>query len=255
MDEQLAVLKFLANEYLVPRFGRRPPYNSFLNSHMNEEWHAQFRNLAECVSTAKFIYANTWREEDSASVLQPAEISKFVDHISTGLDFHNSVARTIGLFLCLDSHYNTIVKVIKPEYFPESEHNILRQLGYENPGEDLSAILFLMKERVQQRKSRPEQTLSEELDSTKVHLRKEAQAANLASKLSDEKSKFTRTPKWFKAAGQIAQGAALSIANLALALDILSLPVSPETKSYGALVSATTGVGQILSGIGDIRGE
>ena len=43
--------------------------------------------------------------------------------------------------------------------------------------------------------------------------------------------------------------------NIGLAFDLLGFPVSAETKTWGSVVSVTTGVGLIMSGVGDLRGE
>ncbi|HEY6250872.1 MAG TPA: hypothetical protein VI685_13005, partial [Candidatus Angelobacter sp.] len=67
--------------------------------------------------------------------------------------------------------------------------------------------------------------------------------------------KLKKSRRWFKGLGQIAQGASLSIANVALAVGILKFPVSPETQTWGAVASVATGVATVLSGIGDLRGE
>jgi hypothetical protein len=61
--------------------------------------------------------------------------------------------------------------------------------------------------------------------------------------------------RWFKALGQIAQGTAISIANVALAIGALKFPVSPETQTWGAMASVATGIGTVLSGVGDLRNE
>jgi hypothetical protein len=62
-------------------------------------------------------------------------------------------------------------------------------------------------------------------------------------------------PRWLKGLGQIAQGLAMSTANVGLSLGILNLPVSPETQTWGSIVSVTAGVGMVISGSGDLRGE
>jgi hypothetical protein len=61
--------------------------------------------------------------------------------------------------------------------------------------------------------------------------------------------------RWFKGVGQIAQGSALSIAHVALAIGVLKLPVSAETQTCGAIASETKGIGTILNGVGDLRNE
>ena len=60
---------------------------------------------------------------------------------------------------------------------------------------------------------------------------------------------------WFKGLGQIGQGAALSIANVALAVGVIQFPVSPETQPWGALASVATGIGTVLTGVGELRNE
>lgn len=64
-----------------------------------------------------------------------------------------------------------------------------------------------------------------------------------------------KSRRWFKGLGQIGRGAALSIGDIALAVGTLHLPVSPETQTWGSLVSATTGIGMIFNGIGELRNE
>lgn len=64
-----------------------------------------------------------------------------------------------------------------------------------------------------------------------------------------------KSRRWFKGVGQIAQGSALSIADVALAIGVLKLPVSAETQSWGALASVAAGFGTLLNGVGDLRHE
>ena len=64
-----------------------------------------------------------------------------------------------------------------------------------------------------------------------------------------------RSRRWFKGFGQIGQGAALSIANVALAIGAIHFPVSPETQTWGALASVATGIGTVFTGVGELRNE
>ena len=72
-------------------------------------------------------------------------------------------------------------------------------------------------------------------------------------KESDDQPRKSR--RWFKGLGQIAQGSALSIANVGLAMGAITIPVATETASWGAIVSSITGVGMVLNGIGEFWGE
>jgi hypothetical protein len=70
-----------------------------------------------------------------------------------------------------------------------------------------------------------------------------------------QQTKKKRSRRWFKGLGHISQGAALSIANVALAIGVIHFPVSPETQTWGALASVATGIGTILNGVGDLLNE
>lgn len=61
--------------------------------------------------------------------------------------------------------------------------------------------------------------------------------------------------RWWKGLGQIAEGAALAVADVGIAVGAFKLPVSPETQTYGLVVSAAAGMGKIMNGLGDLRGE
>ena len=71
----------------------------------------------------------------------------------------------------------------------------------------------------------------------------------------DVKMTPKKTKRWFKGLGQIAQGTALSIANIGLAMGAITIPVAAETAGWGAIVSSITGVGMVLNGYGEFRGE
>jgi hypothetical protein len=61
--------------------------------------------------------------------------------------------------------------------------------------------------------------------------------------------------RWFKGLGKIAQGTALTVANVCLATSVLVLPVEPSSQTWGAIVSSITGVGTTLHGFGELIGE
>ena len=95
---------------------------------------------------------------------------------------------------------------------------------------------------------------------TQIEERLEASAKQFSEFQEAAKKKGDTEPpkksrRWFKGLGQIAQGAALSIADVALAVGALHFPVSPETQTWGAVASVATGVGTIFSGMGDLRSE
>ena len=47
----------------------------------------------------------------------------------------------------------------------------------------------------------------------------------------------------------------MSVADIALAAGALKFDVPDETRTWGTLVSVTAGVGTMMNGAGDLRGE
>ena len=64
-----------------------------------------------------------------------------------------------------------------------------------------------------------------------------------------------RRRKVFKGVGGIAQGALLTAVDVSLLAGWWALPLGPETAKVGSVVSIVTGIGTIMAGVGDLRGE
>ena len=65
----------------------------------------------------------------------------------------------------------------------------------------------------------------------------------------------TKERRWWKGLGQVVQGASIAVADVGMAVGAFKFPVSPETQTYGAVVSVAAGVGTIMNGVGDLWGE
>jgi hypothetical protein len=61
--------------------------------------------------------------------------------------------------------------------------------------------------------------------------------------------------RWFKGIGAIMTGAAMTIGDILLVSGVLDLPVSSETRSWGVIGSCSLGVGTMITGYGELRGE
>jgi hypothetical protein len=153
-----------------------------------------------------------------------------------------------GLLEVYDSFYADIVRGMKVEHMPSQEFEVMRQLGSNNPERDLSAMIHITKSRRMY-----------ELNDLQITFRLKDLEEKLAlqeKKLRDqENNQPKKSRRWFKGLGQIAQGSALSIANIALAMGALAIPVGSETAGWGAIVSSITGVGMVLNGVGEFKGE
>ena len=135
---------------------------------------------------------------------------------------------------------------MKMERMPPQEVDVMRQLGSSEPEAELSALVYIVKSKSKSKYSCNDLKVSRQLESLEQKLEE-------LKKNSDKPPKKSR--RWFKGLGQIAQGSALSIANISLAMGAISIPIAAETAGWGAIVSSITGVGMVLNGVGEFRGE
>jgi hypothetical protein len=132
-------------------------------------------------------------------------------------------------------------------------------MGSPNPDVELRALVLRAKARRERlRQNSRELAVLQQLKHAEKRLTDAQEEFEKCRKVQEEgesEQRVTKSRRWFKSLGQIAQGAALTIADVALAVGALKFPVSPETQTWGAVASVSTGVGTILGGVGDLRNE
>jgi hypothetical protein len=173
---------------------------------------------------------------------------------------YSSFTEEGGFLEAYESHETEILYGLQPDYLPEEDKEILREIGSVNPGVELRGLVYAAKARVRRvERQYREVSIRQELKTCEEELERASKNSQTASEVKEEESGHETAPKksrrWFKGVGQIAQGSALSIANVALAIGVLKLPVSPETQTWGSIASVATGIGTILNGVGDLRIE
>ena len=250
-EEYKQFLKYIFNEYIRPRIQRIDRY--FDHPKMWHHWHYEWRGLKRAIDLINYIIEHCEDTHDIYRTFTLDRLRKAVDEIEDGVRWNNRLAEETGFLDVLDSYYEEIVDGLDAELFPEAEYELMREIGFKDPRSDLRGIIYILQARKKKHLSY-EVSVSQNLKNTVETLSKAREQFKRTDKNHNtEKPKKSR--KWFKGLGQIGQGAALSIGNIALALGALTFPVSTETQTWGALVSATTGVGMIMNGVGELRGE
>ena len=61
--------------------------------------------------------------------------------------------------------------------------------------------------------------------------------------------------RWWNGLSQIVEGAALAVADVALASGMFKIAIPDEAQRGATVISVGAGVGKIMGGIGDLRGE
>lgn len=258
-DEYKSFLKYVFHEFIEKRIHRLGRY--FDHPKMFHEWDWQWRRLRKGLHLMRYIQDVCNDTNDIYETFRRERLAGAIDEIEDGMKWHNRLAEESGFFDAWDSHYEEIVAGLGIDLIPETEFDLLRELGFADPKAELEGIMYVVKKRtVRDQKYRNSWSISFKIKQVEKDLSEakndlKAKKDDDPDNNSNEKRPKKKDRRWFKGIGQIGQGTALSIGDIALAAGALNFPVSPETQTFGALVSATTGVGMILTGIGELRGE
>jgi hypothetical protein len=222
------------------------------------EWYeliGQRQRLRESMDIINFIKYHCDSDDDIYETFRMERLKATVEGVKYGVRWNNQIASEAGFLSAIEDHFAEILEGMAPEYFPPEELEILQEFGSRNPQIELAGIIYLLKARKTYLvSSTKEASVSKQLDRVVERLSKEQEL--FKEEIEVQNREISKRPgrRWFKALGQICQGAALSIANVSSAIVLLPSPVSPAT-TLGAIVSTTSGVGMILTGVGDLRNE
>ncbi len=170
---------------------------------------------------------------------------------------NNELVVDTGIADVIQDYFGEIVDGMSVDHFPKEDFEVLEQAGSSDSRREIIALVYLIKSRKEQliresRQVRFSQTLGEVAQRVE---RIENTFSQEPPKPNQSNKKTAVKRATFKGIGSIAQGALMTMTNITLAAGLWSVPFPPETASLGAVVSATTGIGTILTGIGELRGE
>jgi hypothetical protein len=249
-------LSFLFERYVRPRMARvRHRYRH----HMEDEFSYHFDQAVRSAQVLRFVESYCHDDEDAYRTFTLERLKNAVSETRYSFEFSNRIADEAGFLDACESHAREIADGLAVVHLPDAEKEVLREMGSLNPEVELRSLVYHAKVWIERsdHQSR-DMGLRQQLRYGEEKL-KEADTEFESHLKAKKEEPSVEVPKksrpWFKALGQIGQGAALSIANVALAIGTLKLPVSPETRTWGAMASVATGIGTVLSGIGDLRNE
>lgn len=254
-DEYREFLAILVRRHVQPRL---PRLRRRFHHHMMEEWHYHLDQAERSVRVLRFIEENCDEGDNVYDTITPARVARAISETKYSLDFSNRTLEESGFLDAFEPHMAEILDGLRPEHLPHMDREVIRETGSPDADAELAELVHRARayrtraERISQEVSTRQQ-LSHVAERV-ARIEKEFEEYN--AKSSDEpREPPKKSRRWCKGLGQIGQGAALSIANVALAVGVIQFPVSPETQTWGALASVATGIGTVLSGVGELRNE
>lgn len=240
-------MTYLYNEYVKSQSKRRFRKHFHYMDSGNFDW--EWERLVKVSNLLRYINHHCTDEDEIYRTIQNERIAQLPEELRNGARTNRHMLVESGFLEAIDAYYDEIVKGMKVEHMPPQEIEVMRQLGSSDPEAELSALVYIVKSKSNSKYSCNELKVSQQLESLEQKLEQQIQG------LQELKDVPKKSRRWFKGLGQIAQGSALSIANIGLAMGAISIPVAAETAGWGAIVSSITGVGMVLNGVGEFRGE
>lgn len=253
-NEYEEFIKYIFYEHIDKRLSER-----IRHWHHLEDASYHVHELSRSMRAVRFIKDYARDDDDISRIFAPEMLKRTFDEIRNGAKFNNYLVVDTEIADVIQDYFWEIVDGMTVDYFPREDFEVLQESGSSDPRREVIAIVHLIKSRKEQlvRRNSNDIRFSQRL----------VQVVECVEKIS--KSLPTEPPQLneptakqaavkravFKGIGSIVQGTLLTITNITLAAGLWGVALPPETTSVGAVVSATSGIGMVLTGIGELRGE
>lgn len=247
-------IKYIYHEHIERRLD-----NHTRHWHHFEDISYDINRLAKTMQAVRFIRDYASDDDDINRVFTPAMLKRIFDDAKNGSHTNRRLLVDTEIADIIQNYFGEIVDGMTVDHFPKEDFEVLRQSGSQDPRREITAIVHLIK-------SRKEQLLWRNNDNVRFSHRLvqvteiiERISSSLPEEPSEPNEKQVKKPTVkravFKGLGSIIQGMLMTITDITLATGVWSVPLPPETTSVGAVVSATSGIGMIFTGIGELKGE
>ncbi|MFD5419194.1 hypothetical protein ACFWJT_14340 [Streptomyces sp. NPDC127069] len=253
-DEFDAFLRYLADTYVEPRL---PLTRRMLRHHFEDEVGWTLDQLREAHQALNYIQDAMRRDEDIYETFTLDALAITIGNASRGVHFQNRLAEDAGLMEVMDEYFIDLASGLRADHLPSVEAEILSALGFPRVAAHLPALICAVKIFSQKRTGYlAEVPVSQQLRDLAERLDGALQEHQAAARSEQEEPPIQRRKrKWWTGLGKVVTGSAVSIADIALGAGLIPFEVSAETRSWGALSSTTLGIGQVMEGVGALRGE
>jgi len=253
--EYRRLLEFLYERHVRPH---APRMRDRFSHHMHDELSYHLWQAIRGTRVIRFIETHCDSPEEVRQLFTLEGLRQAHYDVHNAAAFAERIMTDGGFLNAYEAGSVEILRGLRAEYLPAIDKDVLREIGTTDADMELHVLVQNAKGVLQSTgPNSRERSVSQQLK--EVYVRTEDAAKEIDRQVELGKAEKAEPPKksrrWYKGLGQIGQGAALTIANAGLAFGAIHIPVSPETQTWGALVSVVTGIGTILNGVGDLRNE
>lgn len=247
-------VKYVYHEHIERRLDKH-----IKHWHHLEDISYNVNRLSRSMQAIRFIKDYAVDDDDISQVFTPNMLKRIFDDARNGSHTNRRLLVDTGIADIIQDYFVEIVDGMTVDHFPKEDFEVLRQSGSQDPRREITAIVHLVKSRKEQLFWRNNDNVRFSHRLVQVTERIETIYKSLPQEPSEPSEKQEKKPAVkravFKGLGSIVQGTLMTITNITLAAGLWSVPLPAETTSVGAVVSATSGIGMIFTGIGELRGE
>jgi hypothetical protein len=247
-------IKYIYHEHIEKRLDKH-----IKHWHHMEDFGYNITRLSRTMRAVRFIRDYAYDDEHVNRIFTPEMLKGIFDDTNGGLHSNNHLVVDTEIADIIEDYFGEIVDGMTVDHFPQEDFEIMRQSGSADPRREITTIVHLVKSRKEQLLWRNNDNVRFSHRLVQVTQRIETMAESLPQKPRESDEIGFQKPavkrSVFKGLGSIIQGTLMTITNITLATGLWSVPLPTETTSVGAVVSATSGIGMIFTGVGELRGE
>ena len=248
-EEWNELVKSICNQKIKPKL--RNIYRKYHPIELFEEFPFRNRGLYKATRTIKFIDDNFDEEDDLTQVFNKEYLDNTLNNLKWSAEHNNRLVLKTGISDIVEEFWEEIVDGMDISDIPEADFEALREAGSTDPKSEIHVSMVRIKKRkksVHYNSKESSITYSLEKSESIVERKKEV--------LKECNSNNPPTKrKIFKGLGGICRGAILTGVDIGLLAGFWPVPLSPDTTTVGAVASITTGIGDIMIAVGELRGE
>lgn len=247
-EEWREIIKEIYYQSIEPKLRRK--IKKFHPFEICERYPYDIHRLIKALRTIRFIDETFDEEENLAESFTQEFLLKILNDVDSGLSLNNHLVLETGIVDAIEEFFEEIIDGMDVDDIPEQDFEALLKSGSRNPKAEIQfSMLKLRKKKDIIIKRGKNHSLYYRVKESKDII-KQRQA-----EIKESNSNISPRRKIFKGIGTICKGALLTTVDATLVAGLWPFSLSIETTTVGAVVSMTTGIGDIFNGIGEIRGE